>query len=483
MTEWEEVLRSIRTPDTVETSIGTLNYIDGAPHPETHQKVYDYLDTWRGVDSFLKGMPGASVNAMIRGLRSLGAHEAHQIVILDKMGDSKMTYLTLNTSSLYVFPTLDLERDGPTVVEASAGLLGLANDAWFHYITDFGPLGPDKGEGGKYLFLPPGYDGEVPDGYFPIHSTSYNVWLLLRTSIADGLEAAIERIKDGMRVYPLSVVDNPPAMEWISGSDTQYNTIHANDFSFYEELNEIIQKEPLSLLDKETRGLFASIGIQKGKPFAPDERMKAILTDAVAIGNAVARSIVWYPRIDGMLDGIRLYPETDSAWQMPYLSKNVFFDGPDGMTINSDARVMFHYPYTGVSPAMAVSVPGQGSDYALTYVDADKQPLDGSKTYKLHLPPDPPVQDFWSMTIYDAQTRSLLQTQPFPALDPISDNVDENADGSIDIYFGPQAPEGMENNWLESIPGRTFFVALRMYGPLEPWIDKTWKPSELELVS
>lgn len=369
------------------------------------------------------------------------------------------------------------------MVEAPAGLLGLINDAWFRYVADIGPFGPDKGKGGKYLFLPPGYEREVPDGYFVLRPDSYRVWLGLRASIADGLDKAVKLVKDNLRIYPLAKADNPPKMEFINASGKAFNTIHANNFKFYEELNAVIQKEPLELLDPETRGLFASIGIVKGKPFAPDARMKRILTDAVAIGNAAARAIVWYPRTEGTMKGVEVFPGQSSAWIMPFSNKNVFFNGEDGKTMNSDARVMFHYPYTAVTPAMAVTIPGKGSDYGIAYVDSKKQPFDGSKTYKLNVPANPPVNDFWSVTLYDSQTRSQLQTsQQFPALDSLSGEFKKNADGSVDIYFGPKAPKGMESNWLETVPGKSFFIGFRMYGPLEPWINKTWRPGEIELV-
>ena len=287
----QEVLDSISTPDQVETSIGTLEFMDGAPLPETAERVYDYLDTMRGVDAFLKGMPGASLQGLIKGAHSQGGVECHQVVYFNKLMDSQSLYLTGNTSTMYVLPNLDLERDGPTVLEAPAGMLGAFNDAWFRYVQDVGPAGPDKGKGGKYLVLPPGYQGEVPEGYFVVRPRTYDVWVFMRASIANGLEAAEKNVKDNLRVYPLARKDNPPKMEFIGVSGKAFNTIHANDYTFYEHLNEVIQKEPLEMLDPETRGLFASIGMEKGKPFAPDARMKKILTDAVAIANAAARSI------------------------------------------------------------------------------------------------------------------------------------------------------------------------------------------------
>lgn len=238
------------------------------------------------------------------------------------------------------------------------------------------------------------------------------------------------------------------------------------------------------MLDAETRGLFASIGIEKGQKFAPDERMKKILADGIAIGNAASRSIVWYPRYDMNMKGVRVYPDTDSAWIMAYTARNVFFNGKDGETINTDARVMFHYPYTAVTPAMAAPREGTGSDYAIAYVDSKKEVFNGAKTYKMTIPADPPVGKFWAVTVYDTQTRSMLQTeQGAPTTGGNTEGIKKNKDGSFTIYYGPKAPEGIENNWVETIPGKSWFVILRMYSPLKPWIDQTWHPSEIELAN
>ena len=481
-----EIPAGITTPNEVETSIGTLKFIDGAPYPETAEITYEFLDKMRGVDVFMKGMPAASVRELMQGPRKIGVDAYNKVLIMDQLLDSKPLFLTGNTSTLYVLPTFDLEAEGPMVVEVPPGMLGAFNDAWFRYMEDVGPLGPYKGKGGKYLFLPPGYKGKIPGGYLVVKSPTYKVWSFMRGSIANGLEAAVKNIKDNLKVYPLALKNNPPAMEFISGTGKIFNTIHNNDFNFYVHLDHVIQEEPLEMIDPETRGLLASVGIEKGKKFAPDARMKKILTEAVAIGNAAARSIVWYPRTEGSVDnmnGIQTFPDSNSAWVMAWVDKNVFFNGKDGHTMNSDARVMFHYPYTAVTPAMAVTIPGKGSDYAITYVDSKKQPFDGSKTYKLHIAANPPAKDFWALTIYDTQTRSQLQTdQPYPSVGSQTEGLMKNADGSYDFYFAPKAPAGFENNWLQTIPGKSWFVALRLYGPLEPWFEKGWRPGEIELV-
>ncbi len=482
-----EIQHGILTPDQVETSIGTLNFLDGAPLPETVELVYDNLDRMRGVDVFLKCSRGASVRQLMLAPETLGADAYNKVLIYDKLMDSKPYFLTGNTSTLYVLPSLNMKETGPMVLEVPPGMLGAFNSAWFEYMQDIGPMGPDKGAGGNYLVLPPDYEGDIPTGYFVVKSPTYRVWTFMRGSIANGMEAAVKNITENLKVYPLAQKDKPPKMEFISGSGKPLNTIHDNDFHFYEHVNAVIQEEPLEMIDAETRGLLASIGIEKGKEFNPDERMKRILTDAVAIGNATARSIVWYPRVSGSVDnmrGIQIYPDTNSAWLMAWVDKNVFFNGKDGHTMNSDARTMFFYPYTAVTPAMAVSIPGAGSDYGLAFVDAKKQPMDGALTYKIHIPANPPAKDFWALTIYDNQTRSQLQTdQPYPTVGSQTEGIKMNEDGSYDIYFSPNAPEGFENNWLQTIPGKSWFVALRMYGPLEPWIEKTWRPSEVMLVN
>ncbi len=467
----------IMTPDTVETSIGTLKFFDGVPTSETVDIVYDNLDRMRGVEAFLNAMPGASIYALVKGQQSVGAIENHQVVITENLLDSNPLFLTGNTSTLYVAPSITTKKDGPMVLEVPAGTLGAVNDMWFRYVEDVGPAGPDKGQGGKYLLMPPGYDGDIPDGYFIVRPKTYRVWIFMRGSIAKGLEAAVRNIKENLKIYPLAQKDNPPQMEFINGSKQPFNTIHANNFHFYEEIHALIQEERMEMLDPETRGLLASIGIVKGKPFNPDVRMKKLLTEAVAIGNATARSIVWYPRVDGAM----IYPDTESAWMMAYAGKDVYFL-KDGAR-NLDARVMFHYPYTGVTPAMAVTRPGLGSDYGMAYLDSKKQILDGSKTYKLHLPLNVPVNDFWAVTIYDSQTRSQLQSsQPLPTVGSQSKGFQQNSDGSYDVFFAPEPPEGKENNWLQTVPGKSWFAILRLYGPLEAWIDQTWRPGEIKLV-
>lgn len=264
-------------------------------------------------------------------------------------------------------------------------------------------------------------------------------------------------------------------MKFINGSGLYFNTIHSTTYKFYEEVNTVIQEEPADSADPETLGQLAAIGIVKGKPFAPDARMKKILTDAVAVGNATARALSFRSRDEQM------YFYKGKSWFTPFVGGSHEFI-QNGVRL-LDARTVFFYLATGITPAMSMKIIGAGSQYAGATLDAQGNYLDGGKNYRLHLPPDVPVKTFWSLIPYDTQTRSVLQTdQRDTALTSESGTVQANADGSVDIYFGPKAPEGKETNWIQTVPGKGWFTILRLYGALEPWFDKTWRPGEIELI-
>jgi hypothetical protein len=317
-----------------------------------------------------------------------------------------------------------------------------------------GAPGPDKGKGGKYLILPPDYEGEIPEGYFTAKSPSYINWIALRGFLVDNKpEAATRMWKKGLKIYPLSEASNPPKMEFISGSGELFNTVHANDFHFFKELHDVIDREPINMLDPELRGIFASIGIQKGKKFAPDERMKKILTEAVAVANATSRALLWYER-----DPTTMLYE-NSYWKQGFLGGSYEYlldDGQGGR--NFDARTHFYYFATVNTPAMTMEIVGAGSQYAWGYLDKNGVYRDGGKNYRLNLPKDFPAEKFISIVVYDPQTRSMLQTdQPLPAKNSNRDKLVPNADGSVDLYFGPKAPAGKETNWIQTVPGKGWF--------------------------
>ena len=473
------------TPDKVETSIGTLEFFDGVPIGNTRNTLVDFVDRGRAVEAFINMTPAASMYSLRQGHRDEGLTKSNQILIAEEMGDSKPLVLTWNNTSLYTWGFLDLKADGPTVIEAPPDVLGILDDMYFRYMSDMGAAGPDKGKGGKYLVLPPHYDGDIPDGYYVVKSQTYCVWNFMRGRVRgpvadpDNVKKATENIKQNLKVYPLSKASNPPKMEFKDMSGLAgYNTIMPNDYSFFEVVNEIVQEEADGWLDPELAGQLRAIGIMKGQKFDPDERMKKILTDAVAIGNGYARVNTVYPQDPGQ----QIYHDEHTEWVMAYPDKDSYFLQAGARRM--DGRLWMHYNAVCVTPAMALTRPGAGSDYMIVGLDAKGRPLDGAKTYKLHLPPNFPVKQNWSVTIYDTQTRSMLQTdQKFAGINSLSADQKQNDDGSIDVFLAPKAPAGMENNWIQTIPGKSWLILLRAYGPLEPWIDKTWRPSQLELVT
>ncbi len=481
-----KIPESILTPDTVETKVGTLKFFDGIPDAEAAMALFANLDLNRGLQAILNGMPASNFEAGRRGHMALGQKEANQAIIFDGLMDSSSLFLTGNAGTVYLTSFLDLERDGPTVVEIPGGTgPGIMIDSFSRNVVDMGPPGPHHGKGGKFLILPPGYekadlDGLVPKGDFTIaESRSYAVWVLLRGFLKDGKpDYSSELFRKGVKIYPLSAAANPPAMDFIKGTGTEFNTVHSASYKFFEELHAVIDREPLEFLDPELRGLFATIGIQKGEPFAPDERMKKLLTQAAKLGNATTRALFWYERNQDEF----LYK--DSYWKRGMIGNSYEYLKDQGMGgRNIDARAQYFYMATFNSPAMVWKLIGKGSQYAWGYLDENGDYLDGGESYKLNLPGDAPAERFMSIVVYDSQTRSMLQTnQPYPNKNNKRDKMLVNDDGSIDIYFGPEAPEGKEANWIQTVPNKGWFCLLRLYSPTEAWFDKTWWPGEIEII-
>jgi hypothetical protein len=508
-----DVPTSIQTPDTVQSSVGTLEFRDGAPSEETAALLYDHLDHVNGVQAFLRAIPGASLVALRRGFQSVGA-EDNTFLMFSELMDSASVFLTGNCDTVYFWGFVDLS-DGPIVidvpsVEAPSGILGTIDDMWFQWVTDIGLPGPDRGEGGKYLLVGPGYDGPLPDsGFHVFHARTTRVTVIGRAFMIDNDPTVpVEAIRNGFRLSPyvpgaqgtavasflaghapLGAAKPAPETRFVEASGLAFNTVFPNDYGFWETIDELVQQEPPEAGDPELLGLLASVGIVHGKPFEPDERMRKILEDAAVVGNATARTVTFAARAE---EGFAFYP--DSEWcSALFVGGYQFLDPPPKITLDGpvmapsdgarklDSRANFFYMATGATPAMCMRLTGIGSQYIYAMRDSDGNYFDGGRNYRLTLPADIPESRFWSLIPYDRQTRSMLQTdQHLPDLGSQSGTVETNPDGSIDIYFGPTAPDGKTNNWLQTVPGKGWWPILRLYSPLQPFFDKSWRPSEIE---
>lgn len=457
--------------EPVESRCGDFPFQEGYPSAEAASGLFDTHALSRAIEVYLEQMPAVSVFAIRRGLRDFGATSTQHVVIWESLMDAATLLLTGNSETVYGQAFLDLQQDGPTVVEVPAGMLGGFSDMWQRNIADIGATGMDKGEGGRVLLLPPDHTGTAPDDYLVARSPTYGVWLGLRGGLVDGKTDHAVGLFKQIKIYPLARADTPPAMTFLNGSKQAIDTIFPDTAQFFSDLAQLVQEEPVGVLSSLERFSLAAIGIEKGQTFSPDAMLQATLAEAARVGSAIARANSFASR-----DPERM-AYSDRHWEWAFIGGSVTWDAQG--YVNVDRRAAFAYIAIGMSPAMANKVVGAGSQYLWTPRDSTGAYLDGGQSYRLHLPANIPVANFWSVVVYDAESRSMLQNgQPFPTVSQYTGPI-INDDGSVDISFGPDAPTGQDKNWIKTIPGKGWFTLLRFYSPLQPFFDQTWRPNDI----
>jgi hypothetical protein len=464
-------------PAVIESEfIGEIHTENEYPTAETITKLYDQLDFQRACQTFLRNITASSMYSLREGLRrDLGVTTPQHYAVWDGPLDARALFLTPNSETVYGLTYLALAEDGPTVVEVPAGVLGVFNDMWMREVENLGPAGPDQGAGGTYLVLPPGYEGEVPDGYFIARPRTYGVWLVLRAFRApDGDASAAVALHEQVRVYPLARAEDPPPMEFVNGAGRDVDTIHPVDGRYFDDLAALIAEEHEEAIDVETAGMLAAIGIEKGRAWNPDERMRRILAEAAKVGSFMALATSYESRLP-----LKRYE--DRAWIEIANTGYPDFE-LDGHRV-LDGESMMGWFATVSSKAMVRPMLGKGSVYMWTFKGGDGKWLDGGRSYRLRLPTGIPAGNFWSNVVYDVWTRSMLANgQPAASKNSYDPGVTAEADGSVELHFGPEPPPEGVGNWIRTLPGKGWFTIFRLYGPLEGYMDGSWKPGDVEPV-
>jgi hypothetical protein len=462
--------------ESVDSRLGKLEFEAGYPANETVEKLYDELDFQRAVQAYLWALPMASYGAMADAHRALGA-DSHTVIIADKLAEPRHLALTANQDTPYMSGVLDL-REGPMVMELPPGLLGTLNNIWQQPLVDLGgPFSPEQNRGGRFLILPPGYDGPLPAMHHHIVRSDTNIVVFYLRGVPrtrEDIPEVVKQIKK-YRQYRLEDAADPPETRFVSLAGKDADLLTNEGFAYFETLARYINENPPRPQDMAMLGMLESIGIAQGRPFAPDDRMKKILTEGATVGRAMAKTLAYAPRVPK--DVVYAYPG-ERQWKKIFFSDPTFHE-PEYMAI--DLRSKYAFEAIGTAKSMVVSVPGQGSQYIGAYQDPDGNWLTGDNTYRIRLPKDVPANMFWSLTVYDNETRSMIQNDHGRPLVGSVHGAVPNQDGSFDLYFGPRQPADVPDaNWVQTTPGKGWFVYLRLYGPEQPYFDKTWIPGDAE---
>ena len=467
---------------------------ENRPTKESTQTLQDELLFQRATQAYLWALPLINTLGMQVGSEKVFGKGYNVLPVFKERLNAKTLITTPNSDVIYALSYVDLGKDGPLVMEAPPGLQGILLDYWQRpipvdggkFFGDVGLPGPDAGKGGTMLLLPPGYTGAVPEGYYVYRSGTNNVFIFLRSFYQDPkvLGPAVA-VMEQTKIYPLNGQATAKPMQYPNASGVAVNMLPTSDGRAFEQLKQLVDSEGKHLAESDSLGLLASIGIVKGQPFNPDVKTRAILDRAAKTGYKMSRIIGFQSNVAGR--DFRVYP--DRRWLNPIADGTPTNPGgPLDLNwkrkaedyLDLDLRIWFFTNYYSISPGMISQIPGTGAKYMISFTDSQGVPLSGGANYKVNLPANIPAGNFWSMTLYEAENASgLANGQAFPSLGS-RDKPAQNADGSIDIYLGPKPPKGKEGNWQATVPGKGYFAILRLYGPTEAAINKSWKPGDIE---
>ena len=481
-----------RAQSTRYDELANLPFPNSYPTAQSAARLTDELLFQRATQVYLWALPAVNLMAMKEASEKVFGAGYNVFPVWKERLDAKTVVTTPNSDVIYAMTYVDVGKDGPLVIEIPPQQQGILDDFWQRpipgptvddktYAGDVGLAGPDKGKGGKFLLLPPGYEGSAPDGHFVYRSRTNNVFVFWRAFFTDPKDLGPpNKLIEQTRIYPLGKEAQAKPMQFPDASGKPVNMLFPRDSSFFDMLSRFADSEAIDPVDADWRGMMASIGIVKRQPFKPDAHARAILDAAAKTAFKMSRVMVYAnvaKQSGGLIYDDRRYmePTRSGAADFEWLEKSGSFRDLD---LRSGAYSIVY----ATSSAMVSGVPGQGARYLTALQSADGQYLSGDKSYRLHLPPNVPAAIFWSATLYDADTASGLDNgQPFPSIGS-RDKPAANADGSIDLYFSPTAPAGKEANWRRTVPRRGFFMILRLYGPTQAYFDKSWKPGDVELV-
>jgi len=468
-----ELMTEIKQSPKTTPNKSPYKFEGGYPAAGTSKLAYDASDLRRAIETYKFFFPTVSTEALMQQMP--GGEKPNTVWV--KMATAPRHQIpTGNSDTPYAFGPLDLKAEGPMVIELPPGtFIGFVNDHNMRWVLDMGTIGPDKGEGGKHLILPPDYQGDVPAGYYVGQSKTWKVLFAIRSLSAEGDSVKALKALDDVKIYPLAKAGEPVTFHFIDVTDKAVPLkllAWENNLDYWQQLNSVIQAETAPEEFRPMLGMLASLGIEMGKPFNPDEHAKQILEEAAHIALAEMRINSY----DNRRPEVVVWQDRNWEWVPMRQLSNVTKDYGIPAFLDLEATDHWSFQAYGASTSMGKREIGSGSIYFAGFRDNTGAHLDGSKTYNLKVPGPVPGKLFWSATVYDVDTRSEISTdQERAAVRSLYEKPQPNPDGSFDIFFGPKAPAGKEDQWVKTIPGKGWFIYFRIYGPQAPAFDGTWK--------